>query len=154
MEFRHFINKTAELENEREYCCHDLNHLIDTARLAYIFYLESRSVAKISKDVIYAAGLLHDVGRYRQYQDGSDHALVSSKFAEKILEDAGYSIEERAMICKAIKEHRVKDSSLCTNLLSIILWKGDKNSRLCFCCKAKNKCHKDNNMPNAHTLQY
>ncbi len=41
--------RLQELEQERIFCCHQMNHLLDTARIAYILSLE-RGIG-ISKEV-------------------------------------------------------------------------------------------------------
>ena len=41
-----------------------MEHFLDVARLMYIYNLEDQ--AGFSKEMIYAAGLLHDIGRYEQ----------------------------------------------------------------------------------------
>ena len=43
-----------------------MGHLLDVARLAWIFNLEANQ--EISKERIYAAALLHDIGRHIQYE--------------------------------------------------------------------------------------
>ena len=58
--------RLQELEQERIFCCHQMNHLLDTARIAYILSLE-RGIG-ISKEAIYAAAILHDIGKGRQYE--------------------------------------------------------------------------------------
>ena len=59
------LHNIEELERERIFCGHGVRHLLDTARLAYIENLEMGLC--ISKDMIYAAALLHDIGRGQQY---------------------------------------------------------------------------------------
>ena len=59
-EFEKSMRMIRTLEKERIFCCHGMEHLLDVARIAYITSLEEE--AGIKKDVIYAAGLLHDVG--------------------------------------------------------------------------------------------
>lgn len=43
-----------------------MEHFLDVARLMYIYNLEDQ--AGFSKEMIYAAGLLHDIGRYEQME--------------------------------------------------------------------------------------
>ena len=42
-----------------------MSHLMDVARIAYITCLEQN--LGIEKDVIYGAAILHDIGKYAQY---------------------------------------------------------------------------------------
>lgn len=58
-----------EKEKDRIFCGHDMGHLLDVARLAWIFNLEANQ--EISKERIYAAALLHDIGRHIQYENGN-----------------------------------------------------------------------------------
>ena len=58
-------------ETDRAFCRHGLPHLLDVARLAYLEDLE-RGLG-LSKEVIYAAALLHDIGRQLQYAQGVPH---------------------------------------------------------------------------------
>ena len=63
--------RLQELEQERIFCCHQMNHLLDTARIAYILSLE-RGIG-ISKEAIYAAAILHDIEKGRQYMSQETH---------------------------------------------------------------------------------
>ena len=64
--YRESLHNIEKLEQERIFCGHNAQHLLDTARLAYIENLE-RNLG-ISKEMIYAAALLHDIGRGLQYR--------------------------------------------------------------------------------------
>ena len=61
----------AEYEKNRIFCRHGMDHLMDVARIAYIENLEKN--CGISKEIIYGAALLHDIGRYLQYTEGIPH---------------------------------------------------------------------------------
>lgn len=91
------------------------------------------------KEWIYGAGLLHDIGRWKQYEDGSDHARVSEELAPLILADCGFLPEEIRLICTAIGNHRNKQVAG-ERSLSGCLFRADKRSRLCFACKAEAGC--------------
>ncbi|MEI3176166.1 MAG: HDIG domain-containing metalloprotein [Lachnospiraceae bacterium] len=58
------MKKLLRLEQERIYCRHDMDHLLSVARVQ-IKALEER--IPVSKELIYAAALLHDIGRAAQY---------------------------------------------------------------------------------------
>ena len=62
--WRDSVREIARLERDRQFCRHDLVHFLDVARLAYIENLE-RGLG-IDKELIYAAALLHDIGRHLQ----------------------------------------------------------------------------------------
>ena len=59
------IEQLKEAEKDRIFCKHGIEHLLDVARIAYIENLEEN--CDISKEMIYAAALLHDIGRFLQY---------------------------------------------------------------------------------------
>lgn len=134
-DFVRYIAKNKESEKERIFCHHDLNHLLDVCRISWILNLEEE--LSIDKEKIYAAGLLHDIGRWMEYETGRDHAIVSGELAEGILDRCGFSADEKTQIVEAIKSHRKKEHS---TDLSRILYRADKLSRPCFNCEAIGKC--------------
>ena len=69
-----------EKEKDRIFCGHDMGHLLDVARLAWIFNLEANQ--EISKERIYAAALLHDIGRHIQYENGTPDRRASDRRAD------------------------------------------------------------------------
>jgi uncharacterized protein len=148
--FQKYLDATAAHEENREFCRHDLDHLLTVSRLAYLFSLEEG--AKIPKEKFYAAGLLHDVGRFRQYEDGEDHAAASRELAMGILAEAAFSEEEGRAIGQAIEEHRKPPGATFSSPLARYLWKGDKHSRLCFACASAKRCKSLARMPNAAGL--
>ncbi len=62
---------------------------MDVARIAYILSVDGAYA--ISKEIIYAAALLHDIGKWKQYEDGTPHEKASADLAEQILEASGFS---------------------------------------------------------------
>lgn len=137
-EFKKSIKEIHSLEKERTFCRHGMEHLLDVARIAYIINLEQN--AGIAKDVIYAAGLLHDVGKYLQYIDGTPHHISSAQIGRNILEDAGYDQKECEAICQAILTHRDGEASK-GQTLGRILYQADKLSRACYACQASDECN-------------
>lgn len=69
--FKKSMRMIEALEKERIFCGHDMKHLLDVSRIAWIETLEQS--LDYPKDVIYGAGLLHDVGKYLQYTEGTGH---------------------------------------------------------------------------------
>lgn len=134
-DFIEYVEKNKELEKTRIFCHHDINHLLDVSRIGWILNLEEG--LSIAKEVIYAAGLLHDIGRWIEYETGQDHAIVSGQLARDILNRCGFSGEEKSYIIEAIKNHRQKDHP---TDLSRILYQADKLSRPCFSCGAVEQC--------------
>ena len=136
--FREQFALLQEAEADRIFCRHTLDHFLDVARLMYIYDLEDH--ADFSKEMIYAAGLLHDIGRYEQIERGTPHHLAGARLAERILTDCGFSTEEQEPILAAIRSHRVKDTAE-SPLFSRYLYRADKQSRNCFSCPAKSACN-------------
>ena len=109
--YQECLEKIRAHEETREFCRHTPEHFLDVARLTYILALEEgicrkkkfrgkksgRSFCRAEeqaselKELIYAAGLLHDIGRHLQYEKGIPHEKASAEIAEKILSDCGFS---------------------------------------------------------------
>lgn len=146
------LMKIEELELDRIFCRHNIEHFLDVARIAYIFSLEEK--LSLKKDVIYSAALLHDIGRQKEYQLGIPHEKASADIAEIILRECNFSEGEMALIKEAILGHREYEAQksmgnkemneeqeyLDLNF-SYILRKADKMARRCFACKASNECN-------------
>lgn len=137
------LNEQAEAE--RVFCHHDMVHFLDVARIAMILNLEEG--LDIPKDIVYAAALLHDIGRHIQYADGTPHEEASAKLAPEILGDCGYADKETSVIISAIATHR--DVAVAQEpSLNGILYRADKASRPCFACKAETQCNWKNDKKN------
>ena len=146
-EYRKHLEKIEEWEKGRIFCKHDKKHFLDVARLAYIIYLEEIVCSGNKYDrkdevkaVFYAAGLLHDIGRWKQYEEGMEHQLASVQLAEPILKDCSFSEEETEQILSIIEAHR-KESQEEKDSLSSIFYRADKLSRECFWCLAEKECN-------------
>ncbi len=141
-----YMNKNADMELDRIFCKHNLSHVMDVARISYILALESGAQSNMgqgtcfTKDIAYAAALLHDIGRHKQYETGERHAKLSAEMAPDILKDCGYAEAEIEVITSAIFTH--SDKTLVNdNTLNGILAKSDMLSRACYRCEAKEKCN-------------
>lgn len=134
-EFLSYLKRNKELEVDRVFCRHDITHFLDVCRVAMIINLEENLA--IDKEIIYASGLLHDIGRWMEYERGKDHALASSELAEPILRRCKFVDDEISEIILAIVSHRDKEHK---SDLSRIIYKADKISRPCFDCNAKAEC--------------
>lgn len=133
-----FIKTLAEitqLEMKRKFCRHGIEHLFDVARCACIISLENK--LNIDRDVIYAAALLHDIGRGEEYKNGTPHHIAGGDIAKKILADTSYNNQEKEEILKAVIAHRTKSDIYA---LAGIIYMADKLTRTCFCCAAWNEC--------------
>ena len=131
------LKKIAMNEAAAIFCKHDLDHFLAVARIAHILCMEDGFDAE--KDIIYAAALLHDTGRWRQYEDGTPHEEASARIARAILPECGFDIFESALIIDAILSHR-SDSEEKPGF-SGYLYRADKLSRLCFDCAASEACN-------------
>ena len=134
--FIEHLKKNNGAEKNRQFCKHDINHLLDVARLAYIMVLEKD--LDYSKDIIYAAALLHDIGRWLQYKENIPHEKASAKLAKEILEQSDYDSDEIELICNAILNHRNQDNE---STLNYIIYKSDKLSRKCYHCTSIHECN-------------
>lgn len=132
------LGEIQKMESDRIFCRHDIIHFMDVARIAYIENLEKG--LGISKDWIYAAALLHDIGRHMQYSKGIPHDIASVQLAEEILEDCGFKEDEKEEIKKAIGSHRAEETASADNLAGI-LYRADKQSRNCLFCSACSECN-------------
>ena len=107
---------------------------------------------RIDKDIIYGAGLLHDIGRVAEYENGFPHDEESVKVARRVLKECGYSEVEIEAVCQAIAGHRhnMDYNAHETESLSLeeVLKKADKLSRNCFCCVASDECKWNENHKN------
>lgn len=137
--FMSYVHEIEVLEKERIFCRHNMEHFLAVARIGMeLSYEEGLTV---SKGMLYATALLHDVGRGVQYLTGEEHEVAGSKIATDILKECGYQQEEIEEICEAIAAHR--DSSVREEQnLKGLLYRADKLSRGCYYCNAVKECHK------------
>lgn len=135
--FREELSALNTLEADRIFCGHDLTHLLDVARLMWIFNLEEEQ--GFSKEIIYAAALLHDIGRAEQYRSGVHHAEAGVVLGAEILQDAGFAEKESEMILNAIRGHSGSGSHV--SALGVLLYRADKKSRSCYACPAADACN-------------
>ena len=102
----------------------------------YIYALEKH--LELPKELIYAAALLHDIGRAQQYQYNIPHDIAGVEIAREILTDLHFTEQEKELILFSIGHHRKGDSC---STLSALLYKADKQSRNCFLCSAASECY-------------
>ena len=131
------MHKILTSEYDRAFCRHGFGHAVAVCRIAWILALEEG--LSISKELLYAAALLHDAGRYTELEKTVSHHEAGAILAEDFLTRAGFLPEERKEICNAIREH--KDSNGQGSTLSKLLYRADKLSRNCFLCEAREECY-------------
>ena len=73
------LEKNRQAEEGRKFCRHDLQHLLDVARIGQICSLEEGQ--GLDRELVYAAALLHDIGRHLQYEEGIPHEKASAGIA-------------------------------------------------------------------------
>ena len=130
-------DRLRRMEQGRAFCSHDMEHFLDVARVCWILTLEQN--LSYDKEVVYAAGLLHDIGKGLQYEFGTPHHTASADLARAFMPQCGYSPEETELVADAILHHRKKDETV--SPLARMLYQADKQTRLCFCCSAQADCN-------------
>lgn len=136
--WREQMTQLKELEKDRIFCRHNIEHLLDVARIAYIQNLEG--LYGIEKELIYAAAFLHDIGRSQQYTHGIPHEKAGIILAGQILKECGFDPQEQEEILTAISSHRTVQDSGKKTLSGLLCW-ADKKSRMCIFCSASEKCN-------------
>ena len=137
-QYQEYLALNELAEKDRKFCYHDIGHFMDVARIGMILNLEEQ--VKIDKELLYGAALLHDIGRFKQYQDGTPHEKASAELARGILRECGFNDLETHDIISAIENHRYgRISGECN--LDGVLYRADKLSRACFACKAEKDCN-------------
>ncbi len=149
-EYKTCMERIEAFEKDRVFCKHDMEHLLSVARIAYCINLERGY--DISKDLIYSAALLHDIGRCRQYEEGVPHEEAGVEISQEILADCGASKEETELIIDAITSHRGMPGTVPAfhllerrnrpqrSTLAQIIKEADNLSRACFNCRAQDDC--------------
>lgn len=132
------MSQLKEAEKERIFCKHGIEHLLDVARIAYIENIECNY--NILKELIYAAALLHDIGRFSEYSQGISHEIAGADLATEILKDCGFNAEEQNEVLSAISVHRDAETKEDRSLAGLI-YRADKQSRICGFCSASAECN-------------
>lgn len=136
--FQYHLNENRLAEENRIFCHHDIVHFLDVARIGEIINLEQQ--LGIDREWIYAAALLHDMGKHLQYENGTPHEMTSAEIAPQILKDCGFAEDEIREITEAIRNHRNAQIAGEPDLRGL-LYRADKASRACFACAAEKECN-------------
>ena len=147
--FKERLEEIEAAEVNRRFCRHGLEHLLSVSRIMYIISLEKDM--KISKDIIYACGLLHDIGRWseEERQQQITHAEAGRRLAQRILKSAGYDETEIRLISGAIAKHGHANEASEDEKLVWLLSEADRLSRNCFSCSATQECFWDEKLKNS-----
>ena len=135
-EYKDWTEQIRTSEKERRFCCHGIDHCLDVARIGMLMNLEEK--LGLEPELIYAAALLHDIGRAQQYQYNIPHDIAGVEIAREILTDLHFTEQEKELILSSIGHHRKGDSC---STLAALLYKADKQSRNCFLCSAASECY-------------
>ena len=149
LEYLEHLSKNDAAEAHRRFCRHNMVHFLDVVRIARIINGEEHF--GVDQELIYAAGLLHDIGRHVQYADGTPHEQASAVIAPGILVECGFSEGETAIIVDAILMHRTEAVAEEKNLRGL-LYRADKASRACFACPVEQECNWKNEKKNLRIL--
>ena len=133
-EAQHIID---EHERERVFCRHDHQHSLDVGRLMYIFCKEAG--VEMDVELMYAAALMHDIGRALQYIDAVPHHAAGAEMAAQWLPKCGFTPEETEAVVEAVQDHRQIYQEGPT--LKTLLYAADKASRPCYACGARMLCN-------------
>lgn len=160
-EFRTSLAAIESAEVDREFCRHGPAHLLDVARVAQILNLERG--AGLDRELIYAAALLHDLGRAAQYATGEPHDAAGERIAREILGSLpsaqAFSEAECSAILAAVRGHRgatekvtavgdgvaregdAVDPEQLAHVLATLIREADHRSRPCYACSARESCY-------------
>ncbi len=136
-QFKKYMELNSRSEKDRKFCLHDIQHVMDVARVAYIISLENKY--DLDKEIIYITALLHDIAKWKQYSQKADHAAEGAVLAREILEDLNIDKGDTEMILNAIAMHRKKEGH--STPLSKVLYEGDKSCRQCVSCSMVEECN-------------
>jgi len=132
------LDKIGTAEKGRKYCRHDMSHFLDVARIARI--INQEEALGFKTEWIYAAALLHDIGRHMQYQEGIPHEQAGAMIAPQILRDCDFREEETELITEAISRHRDAQTGTAGDF-GALLYRADKASRACYSCSQEAGCN-------------
>lgn len=136
--FRENLEKNRAAEADRRFCRHDMPHFLDVARIGWMINLEEQF--GLERELVYAAALLHDIGKHMQYSQGIPHEEASASLALEILRVCGFDGKETSAIADAILSHRNAEVASERSLRGL-LYRADKASRPCFACEAEADCN-------------
>ncbi|NLF46399.1 MAG: HD domain-containing protein [Syntrophomonadaceae bacterium] len=152
--YNEYLHRNAREEMDQRLCRHDINHHFTVAQMTFSLmlnnndweiFLEETGIDSqaAAKEVVYAAGLLHDIGKWKEYRDGEDLAACSARLSRTILPRALFTPDEIEIICRAICEQRNINKDI--SLLGEKLYRGNNLSRMCSECHHNEECPRAGN---------
>ncbi len=164
-EYKDLLRQLEELEKDRVFCGHGMEHLLAVARIAWIRNLEEE--LGLARESVYLGALLHDLGRVDEYERGIPHQEAGRERAEYFLNKLEVAASEQEKILSAIGAHRRKHLTEAAEqqtaqtkqieqtgevLEDLLAW-ADKASRNCGFCQAYEAC-KWSREEKSHRLRY
>ncbi len=101
-------------------------HTLDHIKRVYSISMKIGEGLPISKRVIQASALLHDVGRPKEDDAGVSHSILSGEMSKPLLHKLGYTDIEIKQIVNAIRTHRFSEGIEPNSLEGQILSDADK----------------------------
>ncbi|MDO4393715.1 MAG: HD domain-containing protein [Bacillota bacterium] len=139
------LKKLEADEQERRFCRHGMNHIMDVARICCIYCMRDGIIdnENLSPELIYATAMLHDIGRHSENCDGIPHEDAGASIAEAVMRDCGFKKEEIIWAINGIKDHRRSEASNEVDVMNRFadnLRLADKKSRPCYRCDVRDEC--------------
>lgn len=131
------LGTLRELEADREFCRHDMDHFLSVARIT--IHMCREMGVRADRDLVYSAALLHDIGRTQEITMGIPHDIAGQAMADCILSEVNCPEDMKAKIISLIASHR--DITRAGDELGRIFCAADKKSRNCFDCEARALCN-------------
>ena len=139
-DYKKYLVWLSERERGRKFCCHNLSHFLDVARIAQVINLEMK--LNINVELIYSAALLHDIGKAVEDTENIGHSKLSARLTKPILHDCGFLDCEIEFVLDAILKHNnEKTKGVTSDSLTSLLYRADKLSRPCYMCDARDLCY-------------
>lgn len=114
-----FVRKKLSVSNKGA-------HTLDHTKRVYALSMQIGEGLPISKKVVQAAALLHDVGRPTESEEGVSHSILSGEMSKPLLLELGYTEPEIEQIVDAIRTHRFSEGIEPNSLEGKILSDADK----------------------------
>ena len=100
-EIQHIITHVKNICFDIPYDTHHIDHIMRVYNLSK----KIGSYYNINKHVLYAAALLHDIGRFTE-DSTTCHAEISAQYADNLLNSRGWENTIIKDVCYAISTHR------------------------------------------------
>lgn len=141
-QYEQYLAKNEVCEINRTFCKHNMKHFLSVARIGTIINLEES--LGYDKEMIYIAAILHDIGRFKEYEDQIPHDEASWQLAKPILEKYGVKAVEIEMLQSAILGHREEGM----DGFGELIYRADKLSRDCRHCHVQEACYWESSKKN------